>query len=586
MPIVRPEPPSRFRSWQVAGNFIRLFTILAGLAMRRKLTNAESARRLRELFERMGGLWIKAGQLLALRIDIFPEEICRELSRLQTRAMGFPGSMARAIVEEDLGGPIDRFFDEFNETPFAAASMGQVHRARLREERVWVAVKVQKPYSAEIFARDMVFMYWVVRIVQFLRIYPHMRWDEGLDELRKIMTEELDFDYEASSMRRMRKTLKAHGIYVPKQFKRYSTRRVVVSEFIHAVLMADYIRVERDDPNALREWVTENNVDPRRVAKRLIHSLFRQLFEDNLYHGDMHPGNIVLLRDSRIALIDFGTANFTERYYLQKFKLFAHALATRDYAKAADLCFMLCSTLPNFDIEEVKEKLIRVLRSWATRTLVESLPYHERSMDNATIEIMKVLLGYQCTMDWAWLRIHRAMSTLDASLIHLYHDVNYTRVVQQYFVKAARRELNELAGPRLAVRALNSVRVAMDIQDRVNEYTMFQGSLIRRHAQVFQGASNKFADFLAALVALLSYVVLLPALVFVIVFANQRFPEQTARVLGDQVVSLTNRFPIFEPRVWLVVIVLNFIIFLSLNRLKHRLREKDSRPSHERVAPM
>ncbi|MEP6592396.1 MAG: AarF/ABC1/UbiB kinase family protein, partial [Acidobacteriota bacterium] len=107
VPIVVPLPPSRYRSWQVLGNFLSLTAVLVALAVRRRLTTAESARRLRELFERMGGLWIKAGQLLSLRIDIFPIEICHELSKLQSRAIGFPGEMARRIVEEELGGPIE-----------------------------------------------------------------------------------------------------------------------------------------------------------------------------------------------------------------------------------------------------------------------------------------------------------------------------------------------------------------------------------------------------------------------------------------------------------------------------------------------
>jgi ubiquinone biosynthesis protein len=584
VPVPDPAPPSRFRSWLVLGNFVSLFVVLLALAMRRRLTTDESARRLRELFERMGGLWIKAGQLLSLRIDIFPVEICRELSKLQSRAVGFPGLMARDIVEAELGCPIEDVFDEFNDVPFAAASIGQVHRGHLRREDQWVAVKVQKPYSAETFARDLVFIEWVVRFLKLLRIYPHMRWDEGLYELRQIMREELDFDFEASSMRRMRRTLRKHDIYVPKVFTDYSTDRILVSEFIHAVLMADYIKVALNDPARLQQWLEDNNVDPRRLAKRMIHSLFRQLFEDNLYHGDMHPGNIVLLKDNRVALIDFGSTNFTEREYLQKFRLFARALATRDYAKAADLCFMLCATLPAIDIEIVKEKLIRTIRAWATRTLVKQLPYHEKSIDNATVEIMKVLLGYKCTMDWAWLRIHRAMSTLDASLIYLYPDVNYTKVVQQYFAKAERRELGQMLGRGMFLRALGSVKTSLDIQDRVNEYTMFQGSLIRRHAQVFQGATNKFSDVFAGLVGLLSIAVLMPGVIFAIILCQQYYPETTVRVLGSQFVGLANQFPKFELRVWVVMILVNFYLYYALNRLKRRLREKDTRQQHERVA--
>jgi ubiquinone biosynthesis protein len=245
---------------------------------------------------------------------------------------------------------------------------------------------------------------------------------------------------------------------------------------------------------------------------------------------------------------------------------------------------MLCATLPAIDIEIVKEKLIRTIRAWATRTLVKQLPYHEKSIDNATVEIMKVLLGYKCTMDWAWLRIHRAMSTLDASLIYLYPDVNYTKVVQQYFAKAERRELGQMLGRGMFLRALGSVKTSLDIQDRVNEYTMFQGSLIRRHAQVFQGATNKFSDVFAGLVGLLSIAVLMPGVIFAIILCQQYYPETTVRVLGSQFVGLANQFPKFELRVWVVMILVNFYLYYALNRLKRRLREKDTRQQHERVA--
>src|SRR6185312_11866343 len=210
----------------------------------------------------------------------------QELAKLQNRAVGFPTPLARQIIEADLGAPIEQYFDEFGERPFAVASIGQVYRARLRQEQVYVAVKVQKPYAPEMFARDLVFIRWVVRLLQILRFRAHMRWDLGYEELCAVMKEELDFHYEASSIRRMRKSLRSHRIYVPRLFSKYSSRRVLVTEFIHAVLMADYIKVADTDPQKLAAWVNENNVDPRKVARRLIHSIFRQLLENNLYHGD------------------------------------------------------------------------------------------------------------------------------------------------------------------------------------------------------------------------------------------------------------------------------------------------------------
>jgi ubiquinone biosynthesis protein len=397
------------------------------------------------------------------------------------------------------------------------------------------------------------------------------------------MTEELDFDYEASSMRRMRRTLRRHKIYVPRVYERYSGKRVLTTEFIHAVLMADYIEVARENPRQLEAWIAENNIDPRRLARRMINSLFRQLFEDNLYHVDMHPGNIVLLRDSKVALIDFGTTNFTEGDYLRKFEIFARALATRDYEKAADLCFMLCAVLPNFDLEEVKNKVVRTIRAWATRTLVRQLPYHAKSIDSATIEIMKVLVGYRCAMDWAWLRIHRATSTLDASLIHLYPGVNYTKVVQEYFQNKDRRELNMLLGPAMAARSVRGAKKALDIQDRLDEYTMFQGSLIRRHAQVFEVATDKVAAVVSSALAVLAMVLLIPGLILLLVIGQQYFPEFTATVIGPQLLSLVNQIPALEPQVWLVILILNVYVLVVLGRLRSHLRRK-GRGSHESVA--
>ena len=144
VPLLAVVKPSRFRSALVVWQFLVLTAALIGLVMRRG-DRDRYARRVRETFERLGGLWIKAGQVIALRIDLLPESLCRELSRLQNRALGFPGEVSEQIITEDFGLPFDELFDEWDRTPIAAASIGQVHRARLREEQAWVAVKIQKP---------------------------------------------------------------------------------------------------------------------------------------------------------------------------------------------------------------------------------------------------------------------------------------------------------------------------------------------------------------------------------------------------------------------------------------------------------
>jgi ubiquinone biosynthesis protein len=576
-------PPSRWRLLSVVSALAGYAGALLWMRLRGTFSSAVAGEKLRQTFETLGGLWLKVGQLLSLRIDLFPQDFCEELAKLQSRSIGFPTEIARRIIEEDLGAPIEQYFEEFGERPFAVASIGQVFRAKLRQEGVWVAVKVQKPFAPEMFARDMVFVRWLVFLLRVLRFRRHMRWDLGYEELQQVVREELDFHYEASSLRRMRKTLKGHKIYVPRLFSRYSSKRVLVTEFIHAVLMADFIKEASTNQAHLAAWLAENNVEPRKVARRLIDSIFRQILENNLYHGDLHPGNIVLLRDSRIALIDFGTTSFTEREYLQKFTIFIRALATRDYAKASDLCLLLTASLPNIDTEQVKEDLVRALRGWATRTLVRELPYHDKSLDNATIEVVKILVSYRCTMEWAWLRIHRALTTLDISLIYLYRDVNYTRMLQRYFRNAERRRLERIASVEMVRRSMSAYATALDIQDRVNDYTLFQGTLVRRHAQVFRGATSKVAAVFGTIVDVVRTATVIAGVLALLTYLHQHHRVATDRWLGPQISGLLERVPMLDPTAWLVVMAAYVYVIALLVRLHRRLHERDAR-NQDRVA--
>ncbi len=527
-PVVFQEPlrPSRFHGFRVIVRAVGLALTIAGLAVRRRLTERELGVRLRAAFEDLGGLWVKAGHLLSLRIDVLPPDVSEELAKLQSRHFGFPTHHARRIIEEELGGPLERYFDEFSDVPFAVASIAQVHRARLRQEQRYVAVKVQQPYVQALFERDLVHIRRAVAVIRLFRIRLHLRWDFAMDEISELMAQELNFYYEASSIRRMRRRLRTQKVYVPELFGRYSTRRVLVTEFVHATLMADVIKLQREDPARLDAWLTENNIVPRIVARRLTNSMLRQTLEHNLYHGNPNPWNIVLLRDSCVAFIDFTSTTFTEREYLEKYRLFVRALAAREYAKAADMCFMLCATLPNFDLEEVKEQLVRSLRAWATRTLVKELPYRQKSLDEATIELIRVLVKYRCTMEWGWLRIRRSILMLDLSVEHLYPEANYTRLLQKYFAKAEIRALNALIGPPLIRRTLSGYLTTLEIQDRVNEYTMFQGALVRRHAQVFKGATNKAAAIFATIISEVFLVVLLCFVGAALLFLAQRYPAR------------------------------------------------------------
>lgn len=583
--VAEPQRPSRGRSFWVIFRFVALFAAVALLGVRRRFSILDFARRVRETFEEVGGLWLKYGQLLSLRIDVLPADLCRELQRIQERTVGFSGEIARQIIGAELGAPVEQYFEQFEDTPFASVPMGQLHRAFLKREQKWVAIKVQQPHVADVYERDLRLIRTMARVLVLLRIRLHLRWYEGVAELEEIMRQDLDFRFEASWMQRMEKTLTNHKIDVPDVFSAYCTPRVLVSEFIHAVLMSDYLQVRRSDPDRLQVWLQENNVEPTRVAEALFDSMYRQIFEDNLYHGDLRPKNIVLLRNSRVAFIDFRTINFTEREYLEKYRLYIRALATRDYAKAADLALMLCAVLPRFDTEAAKEKVIRALRAWATRTVVKELPYHERSIDHATAEVVRVLYTDKCTMEWFWLRIHRAMATLDDSLAVLYPSLNHTKRALRYFRRENERAARTLVNRDTYSRVVGGIRSAMDIQERINEFTLFQGSIIRRNARVFQAATSKVADAIAAFVGVVAGVFLVVGVMLLGVLLYQRAPDVTRTIFGVQLSGWLARVPRLDGRLFAALMVADVYVFAAFVRLRRRLRSKDVR-SQERAAEL
>jgi ubiquinone biosynthesis protein len=541
-----------------------------------RLTPEAGARRLTALLERFGGLWIKAGQLLALRVDLFSAELCSELGSLETRGTAVPAPIARRILEQELG-PIDEVFDAFEDRPFAATWIGQIHRARLKREQVWVAVKIQHPAVVREFARDLRVMGRVVAGLQWLGISARIGWNRAIQELEQIAREESDFRFEAAAITRMRKNLPRRKIAVPDVFSDYCTSRVLVTEFIHAALMSDFVWLHAADPRRLSDWLSENGIVPRVLARRLIHSFLRQVFEDNFYHGALYPGNIVLLRDNRVALLQFGACSFTEREYLHKLHLFFRALATRDYDKAADLALLLSGQLPVIPIEEVKEDLVRGLRTWASRTFVKGLPPQEKSIDSVTVVVTQILFKHGCPMDWAFLRVRRALTNLDASLVHLDPDINYTRLSAAYFRKAERRALRRAIEGPLAARALSGVVKTLDLQDRIEEYSLLQGGLIRRHAQVFQGATDKLSDLLATLLSQLGVVLLVVGAFFVATLIEQRSPGTLTPLVGTQLAALLERMPALGARAWLLVIAVTVYSWWTVRRLVRRFRQKEVR---------
>ena len=537
----------------------------------------EQARRLRALFEELGGFWVKVGQLMSVRNDVFSAELCEELSKLQDRASGFPFVIARLIIETELGRPLSQVFDVFEETPFAAASIGQIHRAHLRSEDAWVAVKVRRPFVAETIRFNLAFIGRLTNWLDMLKIRPHARWRDAYWELEHILREEIDYRFEASNIERIRRTLRRHGIFVPKVFTRYSSQRILVMEFIHGALMADYLQVLKNDPRRATAWLEENRISQRKVARLLQLSMLRQALEDNLYHGDLHPGNIILLRNSRIALIDCGTVSSLDREYLQKFRMFLKALAELDYDKASDFSFLLTTSLPVRDLEPMKADIVRSLRAWGARTFISNLPYSEKSVVAAWEESNDIYVRYRCTFDWQMLRLMRAITTLDASISQLYPDANHTQLGRQYFRQAEQRALEESAKRKNLPRTLMNLMIGSELPAKAAELAFFKTSLARRRAKVFEGATSKVTNMFAVLFQNLTQLCIFSVAFIVLVMVDRHLPSLVTPVLQGIIARIVHAAPELGTDTWLVALGMITYLGWTFAGLRRRFERKEPR---------
>ena len=258
-------------------------------------TTAPAGHDLAHDLETLGPTFIKLGQLLSTRPDLMAPSQLESLARLQDNIAPFPFAEARVIVEEQLGGRMSKIFADFEETPIAAASLGQVHRATLRDGRT-VAVKVQRPGIREVVGSDLEALEAAATFLdENTRFGANHRFVELVAEFRRTITRELDYRLEARNLTQLAAIVEPYsGIVVPLPVSGLTAERVLTMEFIHGR------KITRVGPLARLE------LDGERLADDLFGAYLEQILVAGFFHADPHPGNVFLTDDGRLALIDLG----------------------------------------------------------------------------------------------------------------------------------------------------------------------------------------------------------------------------------------------------------------------------------------
>lgn len=251
--------------------------------------------RIRMALAELGPTFVKLGQVAANRPDLLPPELISELEKLQDEVPPMSAAELEAVLQAAYGERRGEFFEEIDPQPVAAASIAQVHRARLKSGEA-VALKVQRRGIRAVIEADIAIMYTLAELVE--RLLPpdfYARPTEVVRAFEQQIRKELDFKLERSHMEQFRKLFaKERKVHIPRTWPEYSTDTVLCMEFIEGIRLSDL--------NGLQA----NGIDPKKLARRGIQLYFRQFFEFGLYHADPHPGNIIVRPDGTICLLDFG----------------------------------------------------------------------------------------------------------------------------------------------------------------------------------------------------------------------------------------------------------------------------------------
>lgn len=301
--------------------------------------------------EELGPTFVKLGQLLSTRADLLPPEYMWSLSRLQEGVLPIPTATARDVIEADLGIRLSAGFSAFEDEPAAAASLGQMHRARLRDGRP-VAVKVQRPGVREKVLDDL-------EVLDELAAWVERHDDTGnrigfrslVDEFRRSLLDELDYRYEAANLRRLAHDLARYKkIVVPQPVEGYTSEHVLTMELIEGRSIGSITPL------------AQTEIDGAPLLDELFRAYLDQVLIHGFFHADPHPGNVLLTTDGRLGLIDLGMVAHVSPGMRTGLLRFLFAVADGDGDDAADALEHMSETLQDFDRGILRRRVTSLLQ--------------------------------------------------------------------------------------------------------------------------------------------------------------------------------------------------------------------------------
>ncbi len=425
-----------------------------------KVKSLPFAERVRRVLEALGPTFVKLGQILSTRADIVPDDVAKALKALQDHAEPFPYDVVRKVIEEDLGRPLDELFETFDKVPLATASIAQVHRATLRGQGVdgggvstKVVVKVQRPGIRETMRSDLSLLYWLARFfegtIEEVSAYSPTA---VVEEFEQAVEEELDFVHELKNIERAKRNFAKNPelLVVPQPFPDRSSARVLTMTFLDGVKITD----TRGDPRYDRE----------KLWNRLVEMSYLAVFEHGFFHADPHPGNLLVLEDSRIGLIDYGLFGELTKEQQDLLVQWLAAIGLKSPAALARLTLKVGQPPANFDRIAYERDIARLMDKYVGKEI--------RELDSASIitDSIEAIRRHRIKLPTDFAVLARATATLEGVVRQINPEMDFQKLVLPYVQRLMMKRLDiSGSGPEAMGLLLGMQDFVREVPSQINQ---------------------------------------------------------------------------------------------------------------------
>ncbi|MBI4188445.1 MAG: AarF/ABC1/UbiB kinase family protein [Chloroflexi bacterium] len=418
------EVLSRIRIWQHVNIERKLFR------REHELATLTTPQRLRLALEELGPTFIKLGQMLSTRPDLVPPEIIVELKKLQASVHFVPIDTIKSIIETELGKPISELFESFDETPLAAASLAQVHRAVFQGNQV--VLKVQRPDIVEITEMDVDIMRRVARLAERYSPMVYLINPVGLvEEFAQQINRELDFRMEANNIRRFAQNFANDDtIHIPEVFPEVCTRCVLTMEYLDGINISETQRL------------IDEGYDLQLIARRGAILAFKATFQHGFFHADPHPGNIFVLPGNIIGLVDFGMMAILSLRDRERLAKLVYFISVSDEKRVARALNELMESEEIIPAEELEPSMSAIVKEYG------DIPIRELRLAGMLFAMMQSVITHGARLRPQLIWVTKSIATQEEIARSLGADFNLADLGKPYAQKVLTQKLNPMRQPR------------------------------------------------------------------------------------------------------------------------------------------